>query len=81
MTHVEDKEFVLRLDLRCNFPEGYDGDADGHAWLAAFKPIAGEIVAAAAAAFARHPGWRVRAGNRGRPTDDEVTLVVERVIE
>ncbi len=81
MTYVEEREFVLRLDLRCAFPDDYDGDADGYAWLEEFRPIASEIVAAAAAAFRRHPGWAVRAGNRGRPGEDEVTLVAEMVIQ
>jgi hypothetical protein len=28
----------------------------------------------------RRPGWSVRPGNRGRPADEEITLVVERVL-
>lgn len=81
MRYVEEREFVLRLELRCEFPEDYEGDEDGYEWARAFGPIAAEIVQAAAAAVRRRPGWRVHARNRGRPTDEEVTLVVERVIE
>ncbi len=78
MTYVEEKEFVLRLDLRCAFPDDYEGEADGYVWMNDFRPIANEIVAAAAAAFRRQPGWTLRSANRGRPQDDEVTLIAER---
>jgi hypothetical protein len=80
MEYVEEREFVLRLDLRCVFPQDYEGEEDGYVWFQDFSPIAAEIVQAAAAAIRRHPGWRVRSGNRGRPADEEITLVVERLV-
>jgi hypothetical protein len=80
MEHVEEREFVIRLELRCAFPEDYEGDEDGFAWYEAFRPIAGEIARAAAAAVRARPGWRVRPGNRGRPADEEVLLIVDRVV-
>jgi hypothetical protein len=78
MTYVEQREFTLRFELRCEFPDDYDGDEDGYAWAAAFPEMAAEIVAAAAAIVRRRPGWQVHAANRGRPAEDEVTLVVDR---
>ena len=78
MDHVEEKEFTLRLQVRCAFPEGYEGEADGYAWWEEFPPIAAQIVGAAREILARHPGWKARPANRGRPVEDEVTLVVER---
>ena len=36
------------------------------------------LVQAAVEVIRQHPGWSVRPGNRGRPLQDEVTLVVER---
>ena len=81
MTYVEEREFVLRFDLRCAFPDDYDGEVDGYEWAKEFPPLAAEIVQAAMAAIQRRGGWRVRAGNRGRPTDEEITLVVERVLD
>ena len=80
MEHVEEREFVLRLELRCAFPEDYDGEEDGYAWVEAFRPIAAEIARAAATAVRARPGWRVRPGNRGRPADEEVLLIVDRVV-
>jgi len=78
MDYVEEREFLLRFELRCPFPDDYEGDEDGYVWAAAFPEMAAEIVAAAAAIIRRRPGWQVRAANRGRAAEDEVTLVVER---
>jgi hypothetical protein len=77
-TFVEEREFTLRLELRCAFPADYDGDADGYNWWSEVEPVTAEIVRAAAAILAARPGWRVRPTNRGRPSSEEVTLVVER---
>jgi hypothetical protein len=77
-TYVEERQFTLRLEIRREFPEDYDGDDDGYAWWQDVAPRAAEIVRAAAQILATQPGWRVRPANRGRPSDDEVTLVVEK---
>ncbi len=76
--YVEQREFTLRFELRAQFGEDYQGEDDGYEWAKEFPAIAAEIVSAAAAVVARHPGWTVRGGNRGRSSDDEVTLVLER---
>ena len=78
MDYTEQREFLLRLDVRCTFPAGYDGEADGYEWWTEFPQLAAEIVRAAAQIIAQHPGWTVRPANRGRPSDEEVTLIVER---
>ncbi len=80
MRYVEERDFTLRLDLRCEFPEGYEGDQDGYAWLREFdEHIRPRLVQAVVEAIRRHPGWKVRPGNRGRSPEDEVSLVVERL--
>ncbi len=78
MNYVEQREFTLRFDLRCDFPEDYDGDADGFEWVKDFPAIAAEILASATAIIRARSGWEVRPANRGRPTDEEVTLLVTR---
>ena len=75
MDYVEEKEFTLRLQVRRVFPESYEGDADGYAWWEEFP--SSEIVRAAIQAAAR-AGYAARPANRGRPADEEVTLVLER---
>ncbi|HVU52413.1 MAG TPA: hypothetical protein VHL80_17080 [Polyangia bacterium] len=77
MDHVEEREFTLRLQVRCVFPEGYEGDADGYAWAEELTPFAAEVVSAAAR-IAASRGFTVRPANRGRPAEEEVTLIVER---
>jgi hypothetical protein len=81
MDHVEEREFTLRLQVRCVFPEGYEGDADGYAWWQEFPIVAAEIVSAAKRVVAARGGWNVRPANRGRPADEEITLILERVAD
>jgi hypothetical protein len=78
MPYVEEREFTLRFDLRCEFPENYEGDADGFEWVKDFPAIAAEILHSAAAIIRKRQGWDVRPANRGRSTDEEVTLLVTR---
>ena len=78
LTHIEEREFTLRIQIRCAFPENYEGEDDGYAWWSNVEPSTAEIVRAAVAILARQPGCRVRPANRGRPADEEVTLVVDR---
>jgi hypothetical protein len=79
--HVEEKEFVLRLELRAEFADDYEGDDDGYAWTGDARAVLAAVVAAAAQAIQRHPGWKVRPSNRGRSSDDEVTFIVERAVD
>jgi hypothetical protein len=78
-TYVESREFTLRIEVRCAFPADYDGESDGYAWWPEVEPATAEIVRAAVAILARQPGCRVRPANRGRPADEEVTLLVDRI--
>lgn len=78
LTHVEEREFTLRIQMRRAFPENYEGEDDGYAWWSEVEPATAEIVRAAVAILARQPGCRVRPANRGRPADEEVTLLVDR---
>ena len=81
MRLVEERDFTLRLDVRCTFEDGYDGELDGYAWLREFQDrIVPRVVEAAVHTIRAHPGWTVRPGNRGRAIEDEVSLVVERVL-
>jgi hypothetical protein len=74
--YTEEREFTLRFELTCEFPDDYEGEADGFAWTSEFATMKAELVKSAVAIIARHPGWDIRPGNRGRATEDEVTLVL-----
>jgi hypothetical protein len=78
MPYVEEREFTVRLELRCEFPDDYDGDEDGFAWVAELPELAAEVVRNTLAAVARRPGWKARPKNRGRSSEDEITLLLER---
>ena len=76
--HVEEKDFTVRLELRCAFPDDYEGEEDGLAWTAELPALHGAILAAVVQTIQRHGGWKVRPGNRGRSTEDEVMLICEK---
>jgi hypothetical protein len=76
--YVEERELVVRLQFRRGFPDDYEGEDDGYEWARVLPEIGAEVVRAAVAALQARPGWKVRGGNRGRPTDEELTLIVEK---
>ncbi len=78
--HVEEKEFTVRLELRCAFPDDYEGEADGLAWTAELPALRSAILAAVVQTIQRQGAWKLRSGNRGRSTEDEVTLVLEKTL-
>jgi hypothetical protein len=80
MRYTEEREFNLHVVLRCEFPDDYEGDLDGYAWAADAPRLTGELLSAALATLSRLPGWKVRVANRGRPAEDEVMLVIEKVL-
>ncbi|MBI2467879.1 MAG: hypothetical protein HYV62_08715 [Candidatus Rokubacteria bacterium] len=80
MRYVEERDFTVRFDLRCEFPEEYEGERDGYAWLREFhERIAPRLLQAVVTVIRDHPGWTVRPTNRGRSSEDEISLLVERV--
>ena len=81
MAYTEEREFNLRLVLRCEFADSYEGDLDGYAWAEQIPGIAGDVVRAAAAAIKQRSEWTIRGGNRGRAPEDEVTMVLDRKFE
>jgi hypothetical protein len=78
MPYVEEKEFTFRIEARCAFPEDYEGEEDGYVWAAELRPLLSEMLQALVQVVALHPEWSVRPGNRGRSSEDEITLVLER---
>jgi hypothetical protein len=78
MRYVEEREFTLRLVVRCEFPDEYEGELDGYEWAKEMPDMTSEVFRAAVAALQKRPGWKLRGGNRGRPVEDEMTLILER---
>jgi len=78
MRYVEEREFNLRLVVRCEFPDEYEGELDGYEWTKEMPDITAELFRTAVALLQKRPGWKLRGGNRGRPVEDEMTLILER---
>ena len=77
-TYEERAEFVLRFSLEARFPESYEGEADGYAWLRRWEEVVKpDVIAAVFAALGRHPGWTARVRQRGISHDREIEIVVE----
>jgi hypothetical protein len=82
MRFVEQRDWLMRFDLRSSFPEEYEGEADGYAWLREFHDrLAPRLLAAVVEVIRTQPGWSARPTNRGRALDDEVSVLVERTPE
>ena len=81
MPYVEEREFTFRFELRCEFPDDYQGEEDGFEWARAIPGLTSDVLRAAVQAIGRHPGWRIHPRNRGVSSDREITLVLERVVE
>jgi hypothetical protein len=77
MNHREEREFTLRLEVAREFKDDYEGEEDGFVWAEEIPGLASELVRACVELGQRH-GWRVRPRNRGRPAEDEITLVLEK---
>ena len=80
MRYVEEREFSLRLVVRCEFPDDYEGELDGYEWAGEMPEITSEMFRAVVAVLQKRPGFRLRGGNRGRPVEEEMTLILERVL-
>src|SRR4029453_3168070 len=61
MRFVEERDFAVRLDLRCTFADGYEGELDGYAWLREFQDrIVPRGVEAAVRTHRAIPGRTIR---------------------
>jgi len=78
--YAEEREWNLRIVMRCEFPEDYEGELDGYAWAEDAPQITNAVLRAAITQLSQRPGWKLGGGNRGRPAEDEITLVLERVL-
>jgi hypothetical protein len=77
MDYTEEREFTFRIQARVTFGEDYEGEEDGYAWAPELAALMGQMLSGMVQT-ASAAGWRVRPANRGRSTDEEVTLVLER---
>ena len=75
----EEKTFTLRFTLVAGFPEDYDGDDDGYAWLHDWETrVKPELLKTVMAALRAHPSWSVHVRNRGMAATDEVEIALKK---
>jgi hypothetical protein len=75
----EEKTFTLRFNLVAGFPEDYDGDDDGYAWLHDWETrVKPELLKTVIASLRAHPSWSVHVRNRGMSATDEVEIALEK---
>jgi len=78
MVHREEVTWTIRVEASAEFDEAYDGELDGYAWRDhQFRDLQQRATSAVLSALAGVPGWRVRTGNRGLPSSDEVLIHIE----
>lgn len=76
--HREETTWTIRIEATAEFDEAYDGELDGFAWREhQFRELQNKALGAVLRALAGAPGWRVRTGNRGLPSTDEVLVHVD----
>jgi len=75
----EEKTLTLRVNLVAGFPEDYDGDDDGYAWLHDWETrIKPELIRTVITSLRAHPSWSVHVRNRGMAATDEVEFAVQK---
>ena len=77
MDYKEERTFVIRLQGQAEFPPDYDGEADGYGWTDEFDRLKSRVYAAIMRELALSPSFTAHPANRGRPADEEVTIVCQ----
>jgi hypothetical protein len=82
MTHHEERDFTIHLHLGAEFPDDYEGEEDGFAWLERFEgELKPRLLSAVFDALHKAPGWRAVAAPRGRDPELALEIEVKRVIQ
>lgn len=75
--HREEGRFVVRVELSAEFDEDYEGDADGYAWLEAFRArIQPRLVKAVFEQLRAEAGFTAIPVSRGGSPDEELEIAV-----
>ncbi len=78
MQYKEERQLVIRLDLRASFPDDYEGDDDGFAWHEDFdKNVRPKLVAEVMRVLTASGRFKITPINRGLDTHDELEILVE----
>ena len=73
----EEGRFVISVDLAAEFGDEYEGDADGYAWLEAWKAsVRPRLLTAVMNALRADPAFVAVPVSRGKDPDAEVEVSV-----
>jgi hypothetical protein len=73
----EEGRFVISVDLAAEFGDDYEGDADGFAWLEAWKAkVRPRLLTAVMNALRADPAFVAVPVSRGKNPDDELEVDV-----
>jgi hypothetical protein len=77
--YKEEQTFALRFTLEASFPDEYEGDEDGKAWVrewdAFIKP---RIIKLVFETLRQQAGWICHVRNRGVSPTDEIEIVLSK---
>jgi len=78
MLHREETTWKIRIEATADFEEDYDGELDGYAWRdVLFRDLQKRVAAVVLRELAAQPGWKVRTGNAGLASTDELLIQLE----
>jgi hypothetical protein len=73
----EEGRFVISVDLAAEFGDDYEGDADGYAWLEAWKAnVRPRLLTAVMTALRADPAYVAVPVSRGKNPDSELEVSV-----
>lgn len=76
----EEGRFVISVDLAAEFADEYEGDADGYAWLEAWKSkVRPKLLTAVMNALRAEAAFVAVPVSRGKNPDDELEISVRYV--
>ena len=78
MEYREETTWTIRFEAEAGFDDDYDGDLDGYAWRERFyRDVQPRVIAAIFRELKSLSGWKIRPGNRGMSSRDEVLIHME----
>jgi hypothetical protein len=75
--HREEGSFVVRIELRAEFGEAYEGDDDGNAWLQRWRErVQPRLARAIFEQLRAEPGFTAVPASRGKNPEEELEISV-----
>jgi hypothetical protein len=75
--HREEGRFVVRIELSADFDESYEGDADGYAWLEAWRArVRPRLLRAVVDQLRSEPEFEAVPVSRGQDPEQEIEIAV-----